>query len=285
MEYILNVCPICGCSDLKRISRTAVDGDYYNTYRCPACGETVSSEKKLRSAQEEKRHEAERQEAARLAEQKAKEEAKKKENTVKSAADIFAENHASVVEIIADKGSYEAQGTGMVLPNGYILSNAHIVFLKGNSTADLADRIIGKYSDGSIYELDLVYADIKKDIVLLQSENDKAKPITFSKSKVVTGERVYAIGNSKGQGICIMDGIVSDAKRTIHGEEYIMISVPISTGNSGGPLFNAKGEVIGMTTMGRNDAIMNYAISTSVLQSFICVVIEKESVDLDIKNF
>ena len=167
----------------------------------------------------------------------------------------------------------------MILPNGYVLSNAHIVFLKGNGTADLADRILGKYADGSMYELDLVYADIKKDIVLLQSENDKSKPITFGKSEVVTGERVYAIGNSKGQGICIMDGIVSDAKRTIHGEEYIMISVPISTGNSGGPLFNAKGEVIGMTTMGRNDAIMNYAIPASILLSFIQIVANKEGIE------
>lgn len=277
MEYILNICPVCGCY-LKCLSRAEVNGDVYYTYRCPACGEIVSSEKKLRSAQEEKRREAERQEAARLAEQKAKEEAKKKENTVKSAADIFAENRASVVEIIADKGSYEAQGTGMVLPNGYVLSNAHIVFLNGNSSADFADRILGKYADGSMYELDLVYADIKKDIVLLQSENDKAKPIIFNKSEVITGERVYAIGNSKGQGICIMDGIISDAKRTIHNEDYIMISVPIAHGNSGGPLFNTKGEVVGMTTMGQKDAIMNYAIPTSTLLSFLHTAEDKEGV-------
>ena len=280
MEYILNICPVCGCGGLKIISRTQVNDDAYFTYSCPACFETFSSEKKLKVAQEEKQREAERKEAARLTEQKAKEEAKKKENTVKSAADIFAENRASVVEIIADKGSYEAQGTGMILPNGYILSNAHVVFLKGNSTADLADRIIGKYSDGSMYELDLVYADIKKDIVLLQSENDKAKPITFGKSEVVTGERVYAIGNSKGQGICIMDGIVSDAKRIIQGEEYIMISVPIAHGNSGGPLFNIKGEAVGMTTMGQRDALMNYAIPSDKLLFFIQTSEKKEGISI-----
>lgn len=269
MEYILNVCPVCGCGDLKRLSRTEVNGDVYYTCRCPACGATVSSEKKMLTAQAERRR-------VLLAEEG------KKKPVEKSAADIFAENRASVVRIVADKGDYDACGTGMVLPNGYILSNAHIVFQKDKGgSLELADRILGQYDDGTTYELDLIYADIEKDMVLLQGENVMSRPVTFGKSPVITGEKVYAIGNSKGQGICIMDGIVSDSRRTVLGEEYIMISVPISHGNSGGPLFNGKGEVVGMTTMGRNDAIMNYAIPTPMLLAFLHEAVDKEGADIE----
>ena len=266
MEYILNICPVCGCGDLKRLSRTEVNGDAYFTYRCSACGATISSEKKMLTAQAERRQILLAEEA-------------KKNPAEKSATDIFAENRASVVRIVADKGDHDACGTGMVLPNGYILSNAHIVFQKekGGSLA-LADRILGQYHDGTTYELDMIYADIEKDMVLLQGENDKSRPVTFGKAPVMTGEKVYAIGNSKGQGICIMDGIVSDSQRAVLGEEYIMISVPISHGNSGGPLFNTKGEVVGMTTMGQKDAIMNYAIPTSMLLFFLHSAEDKEGV-------
>ena len=270
MEYILKGCTVCGCGDIKKLSRNEVDGDVYYTYECSACGEIVSSQKKMIKAQEERERIA-------FAEKKTEE----KKKIEKNATDIFVENRSSVVEIVADKDRYEAFGTGMVLSNGYVLSNAHIVFQKGESgSLELAERILGKYSDGSMYELDFIYADLDKDIVLLQGENDQSSPVSFGNGRVVTGEKVYAIGNSKGQGICIMDGIVSDSARNIHGETYIMISVPIAHGNSGGPLFNAKGEVVGMTAMGQKDAVMNYAIPTPMLIAFLQTAADKENVKI-----
>ena len=79
----------------------------------------------------------------------------------------------------------------------------------------------------------------------------------------------------------MLDGIVSDRERFISGERYIMYSAPTVGGNSGGPLFNAHGEVIGMVTLGQKDgSLMNYAIPTGVLKAFLREAEEKENIHI-----
>jgi len=98
---------------------------------------------------------------------------------------------------------------------------------------------------------------------------------------VETGEKVYAIGNSKGQGICILDGIVSDSERLIGSDNFIMFSAPIVQGNSGGPIFNANGDVIGIVTLKLKDAsAMNYAIPVSAVKTFAEQAKDKEDVEV-----
>ena len=126
---------------------------------------------------------------------------------------------------------------------------------------------------------DIVYADVRRDMALIVSDDLAAPAVTFADGDVTIGEKVYAIGNSKGQGICMLDGIVSDRERFISGERYIMYSAPTVGGNSGGPLFNAHGEVIGMCTLGQKDgSLMNYAIPTGVLKAFLREAEEKEGI-------
>ena len=120
--------------------------------------------------------------------------------------------------------------------------------------------------------------------MLLHSDELSTDGVTFCAKEVETGEKVYAIGNSKGQGICILDGIVSDSERLFGSDKFIMFSAPIVHGNSGGPVFNGNGEVIGIATLGREDALaMNYAIPVSAVNAFIEQAKAKEEVEVALK--
>lgn len=274
MDYKAQNCAFCGSGALKLISHKLTDGNVFYTYRCEACGETFSTETAYlaRKAREEKR--AAMEQAA-----KQKKATPAPSDTL-DAPEIYRRNRNSVVELTADKGDCVGSGTGMVLPGGYVLTNAHVVFSKEKENAtrvQAADSLIGVTADKRRFAFDIVYADVRRDIALIVSDDLAAPAVTFADGDVTIGEKVYAIGNSKGQGICILDGIVSDRERFISGERYIMYSAPTVGGNSGGPLFNAHGEVIGMCTLGQKDgSLMNYAIPTGVLKAFLREAEEKE---------
>ncbi len=185
-----------------------------------------------------------------------------------------------------DFGLVSSRGTGIIIGDGYILSNAHVVFDKKSDcgVAYAANEMLCKDASQIVYELGLIYADIKKDMVLLHSDELSVDGVTFCAKEVKTGEKVYAIGNSKGQRICILDRIVSDSERLIGSNKFIMFSAPIVHGNSGGPLFNGNGEVIGIATLGREDALaMNYAIPVSAVNTFVEQAKAKEEVEVALK--
>ena len=87
---------------------------------------------------------------------------------------------------------------------------------------------------------------------------------------MLSARRPCVIGNGKGEGLSIVDGIISDTRREISGRSLIMISAPVTMGYSGGPVLNSVGEFIGMVTGGREDATaMNYAIPSLTIQKFL----------------
>ena len=276
MDYKAQSCAFCGSGALKLISHKLTNGNVFYTYRCEACGETFSTETAYlaRKAREEKRAAMEQ-----AAKQK---KAVPAPSDILDAPEIYRRNRNSVVELTADKGDCVGSGTGMVLPGGYVLTNAHVVFSKEKENAtrvQAADSLIGVTADKRRFAFDIVYADVRRDMALIVSDDLAAPAITFADGDATIGEKVYAIGNSKGQGICMLDGIVSDRERFISGERYIMYSAPTVGGNSGGPLFNAHGEVIGMVTLGQKDgSLMNYAIPTPVLKAFLREAEEKEGI-------
>lgn len=293
MDYKAKECAVCGSDKIKLISHKDGGENIFYTYRCEACGEVFSTESKYLNQQEKLKQQAEK-EAARHAAKQAKEaalklageEAEQTNNAPLSATEIFKKNRKFVVEIQADFGLVSSRGTGIIIGDGYILSNAHVVFDKKSDrgVAYAADEILCKDVSQNVYELDLIYADIKKDMVLLHSDELSADGVTLRK-EVETGEKIYAIGNSKGQGICILDGIVSDSERLIGSDKFIMFSAPIVHGNSGGPVFNGNGEVIGIATLGREDALaMNYAIPVSAAKDFIEKAKDKEEVEVALKT-
>lgn len=254
MDYKAKECAVCGSDKIKLISHKNDGENIFYIYRCEACGEVFSTESKFLKQQEKLKKQAEK-EAARQATKQAKEaalnisreeEAEQANNAPLSATEIFKKNRKFVVEIQADFGLVSSRGTGIIIGDGYILSNAHVVFDKKSDrgVAYAANEILCKDASQNVYELDLIYADIKKDMVLLHSDELFVDGVTFCAKEVETGERIYAIGNSKGQGICILDGIVSDSERIIGSDKFIMFSAPIVHGNSGGRRNNLWGTII-----------------------------------------
>ncbi|MEM5475888.1 Do family serine endopeptidase [Pacificibacter sp. AS14] len=138
-----------------------------------------------------------------------------------------------------------ALGSGFVISeDGYIVTNNHVI--------EGADEIEIEFFEGFVLPATLVGTDPKTDIAVLKVESDKPlKFVTFGDSDVARmGDWVMAMGNPLGQGFSISAGIVSQRGRALQGayDDYIQTDAAINRGNSGGPLFNMDGEVIGVNT-------------------------------------
>ncbi|TCT02485.1 Do family serine endopeptidase [Aquabacter spiritensis] len=137
-------------------------------------------------------------------------------------------------------------GSGFVIdPAGLIVTNNHVI-------AD-ADEIYANFNDGSKLKAELVGRDPKTDLALLRVKPEK--PLTavkFGNSDVLrVGDWVMAIGNPFGLGGTLTVGVVSARNRNINSgpyDNFIQTDAAINRGNSGGPLFNMEGEVIGINT-------------------------------------
>ena len=197
-------------------------------------------------------------------------------NSDYSTSEIYKKSIGSILEISAIVDGEEQFGTGIVVsPNGHILTCSHIISAeKENKTVvkNFCDAIIAKdKTNERIIKTEVVFSDENLDLAILYSEEaKKLPPVTISNEKTKTGERICAIGNSKGEGLCIVDGIVSDSSRTLGDNDYIVISAPVTSGYSGGPVFNTKGNIIGIIKGGRDGAVaMNYSIPSKIIYSFL----------------
>ncbi len=139
-----------------------------------------------------------------------------------------------------------AVGSGFIVdPDGLVVTNRHVV--------EGADEITVILEDGTELEATLKGLDDKTDLALLEVESNETLPwVAFADAdKTRVGDWVIAIGNPFGLGGTATTGIVSARGRDINSgplDDYIQIDAPINRGNSGGPLFNAAGEVIGVNT-------------------------------------
>jgi len=137
-------------------------------------------------------------------------------------------------------------GSGFVIdPSGIIITNNHVI-------AD-ADEIVVRFQDDSSLPAELVGRDEKTDIAVLKVESDKPlAALTLGDSDGLrVGDWVVAIGNPFGLGGTVTAGIVSAQKRDIRSgpyDDFIQTDAAINKGNSGGPLVNIDGEVIGINT-------------------------------------
>ena len=139
-----------------------------------------------------------------------------------------------------------ALGSGFIVdPDGYVVTNSHVI--------EQADAIIVLLDNGRELEATVVGIDPKTDIALLKVEADEPLPyVNFGDSSVVrVGDWVLAIGNPFGFGNSVTAGIISARQRDIQSgpyDDYLQTDAPINRGNSGGPLFNMDGEVVGVNT-------------------------------------
>lgn len=143
-------------------------------------------------------------------------------------------------------GPSQALGSGFFVDtDGYVVTNNHVI--------DGADDITVITADGSQLEAELVGRDPKTDLALLKVSGDESFPaLHFGNSdNARVGDWVLAIGNPFGLGGTATAGIISARGRDIQSgpyDDYLQIDAPINSGNSGGPIVNADGEVIGVNT-------------------------------------
>jgi putative serine protease PepD len=176
-------------------------------------------------------------------------------NTVGAIVDALKSSVVSVdTELQVRQGPFvqdgEGAGTGIVLENGYILTNAHVV-------ANATSITVTPGGDGTARAAELVGIDAANDVAVLKvSDTTGLTPATLGDSDTaVVGDEVVAIGNALALegGLTVTQGIVSATGRTIEDQtstltNLIQTDAAISSGNSGGALVNAAGEVIGMNT-------------------------------------
>ena len=163
-----------------------------------------------------------------------------------------------------------ALGSGFIIDeNGIVITNNHVI--KG------ADDIYVKANGDKDYKATIIGADPLSDIAVLKIDTkDKFKPVKFGDSdKARIGDWVVAIGNPFGLGGTVTAGIISARNRSIglsRYEDYIQTDASINQGNSGGPLFNLNGDVIGINTaiLGQSGSIgIGFAIPSNSAQKVI----------------
>lgn len=137
-------------------------------------------------------------------------------------------------------------GSGFIISeDGRIVTNNHVV--------EGAETVTVKLADGREFDATVVGSDPLTDVAVLQLDTDESMPfVGFGNSdKIRAGDEVIAVGNPFGLGGTVTSGIVSALSRDINSgpyDDYIQTDAAINRGNSGGPLFNNDGEVIGMNT-------------------------------------
>ena len=146
-----------------------------------------------------------------------------------------------------EKRESGALGSGFVVSeDGYIVTNNHVV--------SNADEIFVKFSDGREYKTKLIGTSPEVDIAVLKIEaNEKFKPLEFSDSdKIEIGQWSIAFGNPMGLNDSMTVGVISASGRSSLGieeiENFIQTDAAINQGNSGGPLIDINGKVIGVNT-------------------------------------
>ncbi len=138
-----------------------------------------------------------------------------------------------------------ALGSGFVISeDGFVVTNNHVI--------EGADEITIEFFSGQELVAKVIGTDPKTDIALLKVEATKPLPfVKFGDSNAArVGDWVIAMGNPLGQGFSVSAGIVSARNRALSGtyDDYIQTDAAINRGNSGGPLFNMDGDVIGVNT-------------------------------------
>lgn len=188
-------------------------------------------------------------------------------------AAIYAERSAGVVTIYSvfgfgdDHPQAGGQGSGFVVSgDGVILTNAHVITTAGQGSGEPrgASRLYVEFGDGDRVPAEIVGWDLFNDtgVVRVDAQTHALAPLPLGDSaQVDVGEPVAAIGSPFGNQNSLAVGVVSATRRTIPSltsgydvANAIQIDAPINHGNSGGPLFDARGRVIGINAQIRSDS-------------------------------
>ena len=226
-----------------------------NGFVCIYCGATMAPEAVTTSFSSPKRH---------------------------SGADVFEKSINGVLEIACVGRNAEWSGSGYLISlKGYAITNAHVAADQdGSPCKNMIAMLCGQPIPATVIALadDRAGSGSGIDLALIRLNyvpRDAVALPFLQNGNVRNGEEVFVIGNSLGRGTCITSGIVSDAERRMNGRWYLMTDCAVNGGNSGGPIFNSRGQVIGTITLqgrtrtGADAEGMNYAIPAEVVKRFI----------------
>jgi len=160
------------------------------------------------------------------------------------ASQLFDFVSPSVISVMAGN---QVIGSGFIVNSeGYIVTCAHVA--KGGT------KLKVKLFDERVVPVEVLDQDIKLDLAVLRAKEKSLPTANLSMVAVKTGNNVYAIGSPLGMESSLSQGIVSNPSRTINGQEFIQTNTAINSGNSGGPLFNASAQVVGVNSMKISEA-------------------------------
>jgi serine protease Do len=139
---------------------------------------------------------------------------------------------------------FMAAGSGFVISaDGYVVTNNHVV--------EDATKVTVVFDDGTEKVAEIVGTDERTDLAVLKIEGSDLPFVNFETEASRVGDWVVAVGNPFGLGGTVTVGVISGQGRNIGGSNYgdfLQIDAAVNTGNSGGPAFNTKGEVVGVNT-------------------------------------
>jgi serine protease Do len=177
------------------------------------------------------------------------------------------------------RGAVTGQGSGFFISaDGYAVTNNHVV--------DGADKVEITMDDGKSYTAKVIGADARTDLALIKVEGSSNFPFAkLSDGNPRIGDWVLAVGNPFGLGGTVTAGIVSARGRDLGNgpyDDFIQIDAPVNKGNSGGPAFNADGEVMGVNTAiyspSGGSVGIAFSIPASTVKSVVAQLKDKGSV-------
>ena len=176
------------------------------------------------------------------------------------ASQLFDFVSPSVVSVLAGN---QVIGSGFIVNSeGYIVTCAHVA--KGGT------KLKVKLFDGRVVAVEVMDQDGKLDLAILQAKENSLPTANFSLASVKTGNNVYAVGSPLGMESSLSQGIVANPSRTIEGNDFIQVNIAINSGNSGGPLFNASAQVVGVNSMKLSEAEgIGFAIPSSTVVKYL----------------
>ncbi len=159
-----------------------------------------------------------------------------------------------------------SQGSGFIIASGgYVVTNAHV--MEGATAANIITY------DGKSHKVSKVGENPTMDITLLKIDDESYSPLTLANSdEVQVGEKVIAIGNPLGLQFSVSEGIVSATKRKGSNgmSVYIQTDAALNAGNSGGPLINKEGKVIGINNFKIGDSEnLGFALESNYIKTIV----------------
>lgn len=178
-----------------------------------------------------------------------------------SAERIYERSLPSVLTLrVENKAGDRYVGTAfLAIKDGVAVTAWHVIYD--------AVKVTAKFADGSNCEvLGFIDYDETKDIALIKVDAKERALMAIAKGKPMVGMRTYVIGSPKGYEFSIGDGLLSQIQK-VDGFNQYQVSCPFSPGNSGGPILNGQGEVVGVAAWTRNGA-QNVNFATPAIEAF-----------------